>query len=315
MKYIAQEKQKNRRVFNVLGHILLIISIIYIARLLCLNFDNIFGIVSVSQVFKYLVPSVALYVLSFLILSIIWFKLIKIFTTEPLNLTACITSLSKSQIAKYLPGNVLHYVGRYIISTIYDIPPKSIAISIFLETLMLIISACILSIYLFWNYNNMQLFVFKDTKFFMLYFFIVFIILLVFLAYKRNLVSKFLGTIKEYFECIKQSYCVLIFAFLGYISFFCILGIILWYLNGIFIPLEAKYLMTFIAMSSLAWVIGYITPGAPGGVGIREAILIVGLSSSFPENEILLLTFVFRLVSILGDIILFLLGTALNRKL
>ena len=61
----------------------------------------------------------------------------------------------------------------------------------------------------------------------------------------------------------------------------------------------------------IAWLVGYLTPGAPGGIGTREAALIALLSYLNQEDTVLIATALFRVVTTLGDVLLFL-GSWLN---
>ncbi|MDQ7733686.1 hypothetical protein QT231_13320 [Halomonas sp. SpR1] len=55
----------------------------------------------------------------------------------------------------------------------------------------------------------------------------------------------------------------------------------------------------------VAWLIGFITPGAPAGVGVREVVLLALLGSYLPEQNLLLAVVLARLVTLGGDIIYF----------
>jgi len=55
----------------------------------------------------------------------------------------------------------------------------------------------------------------------------------------------------------------------------------------------------------IAWLVGYLTPGAPGGIGTREATLIALLSFLNQEDAGLIATALFRVVTPLGDVLLF----------
>jgi len=55
----------------------------------------------------------------------------------------------------------------------------------------------------------------------------------------------------------------------------------------------------------LAWLLGLITPGAPAGVGVRELVLLALLSPFVPQATILLATVLGRLVTIGGDMLFF----------
>jgi hypothetical protein len=60
-----------------------------------------------------------------------------------------------------------------------------------------------------------------------------------------------------------------------------------------------RYLMTSYIIS---WLIGFITPGAPGGIGIRELVLCRILGSVYAEADILSVTILQRFTLIFGDI-------------
>ena len=64
-----------------------------------------------------------------------------------------------------------------------------------------------------------------------------------------------------------------------------------------------------------AWVLGLITPGAPGGMGVREAILVVCFAPLVGDGEAFTIALALRLVSILGDGTAFLIGFAGDRLL
>lgn len=59
---------------------------------------------------------------------------------------------------------------------------------------------------------------------------------------------------------------------------------------------------------AIAWVVGFVTPGAPAGIGVREALLLLMLSGSMGSIETSLLILALRIVTTLGDILCFLVG-------
>ncbi len=64
---------------------------------------------------------------------------------------------------------------------------------------------------------------------------------------------------------------------------------------------------------ALAWVAGFITPGAPAGLGVRDAILMTGLTPIFGPGSALGVTVVMRLVTSVGDAIAFAVGLLARR--
>lgn len=69
------------------------------------------------------------------------------------------------------------------------------------------------------------------------------------------------------------------------------------------------------AAGLLGWLVGYATPGAPGGLGSREAVITLMLSSVAQPEAAILVALVFRLVTTLGELACFAVGAlALPRK-
>lgn len=73
------------------------------------------------------------------------------------------------------------------------------------------------------------------------------------------------------------------------------------FLLGVTVDLKI-YLQTVVA-SSIAWLLGFVVPGAPGGVGIREAILALLLPTIMMVSKELVLAgaLTYRVVTILGE--------------
>ncbi|MBC7988370.1 MAG: flippase-like domain-containing protein [Luteimonas sp.] len=64
------------------------------------------------------------------------------------------------------------------------------------------------------------------------------------------------------------------------------------------------------AAFAIAWVVGFVTPGAPAGIGVREALLMLMLGGSMGAAETSLLILALRIVTTLGDMLCFAAGLA-----
>jgi uncharacterized membrane protein YbhN (UPF0104 family) len=60
-----------------------------------------------------------------------------------------------------------------------------------------------------------------------------------------------------------------------------------------------------VAAYMISWLIGYIVPGAPGGIGVREAVLLFILSPYCRGESIVVAMTLIRLASIVGDVLPF----------
>jgi len=66
---------------------------------------------------------------------------------------------------------------------------------------------------------------------------------------------------------------------------------------------------------AVAWIAGTATPGAPGGLGVRETLLSLGLSPLIGGGAALSVALVARLATVLGDMVASLVGAAAVRRL
>ena len=91
-----------------------------------------------------------------------------------------------------------------------------------------------------------------------------------------------------------------------YFGYFCINGLMMCIVFKVVgsIDIAGKY-SVIIGQYALSWLIGYITVGSPGGIGIREAMMCVILSGLVQENIILASVISYRLINIIGEIIAF----------
>lgn len=72
----------------------------------------------------------------------------------------------------------------------------------------------------------------------------------------------------------------------------------------------AKVLGTYAA----AWVLGFLMPGSPAGLGVRELVLLLGLGPIYGEGTAATATALLRLATTAGDGLAFVAGAALSRR-
>lgn len=64
----------------------------------------------------------------------------------------------------------------------------------------------------------------------------------------------------------------------------------------------------------LAWLAGLVTPGAPAGVGVREAVLLLLLGGQFAPADLLVAVVLGRAVTASGDLLFYLCSLAIKTK-
>ncbi|MBN8630004.1 MAG: flippase-like domain-containing protein [Rhodobacterales bacterium] len=64
----------------------------------------------------------------------------------------------------------------------------------------------------------------------------------------------------------------------------------------------------------VAWTVGFLMPGAPGGIGVREGLVVLGLGTSLGAGPALTAALLHRAICILGDLSIFALGYRRRQK-
>jgi uncharacterized membrane protein YbhN (UPF0104 family) len=231
----------------------------------------------------------AVYGAALLLLAEQWHRIVAIFGTEPRGRTY--PSYTMTLVARYLPGNVFHIVGRA--AWLHDGPlgGGALARASFLELVLTPLGALILLFTLLpvLPLGEVTLAGFPAP-----------------LAAAAGLAAATGAALQVLNRrgALRAALGPLLLS----AGFMAILGAsfaaLAAFVAGIPAPLAA-------AAALAAWLVGYATPGAPGGIGVREAVLVALLAGTAAPEQALLLALLFRGVTIVGDGVCFLLGLAL----
>ncbi len=224
----------------------------------------------------------------------------------------------KANAAKYLPGNVLHYAGRNLLGKRLGYDHGEILLSSFLEVLMILLSAiAFLLIFAASNFlevSKQALQQAVENRIFLLLILLGMVAAALGLWLIRKKRPDFMDKIRMLFTL--RFLKVLSMNFLLYALTFIIFGLILTFiLIGIFkAPVSGlQGAVLIVSASVLSWFSGFITPGAPGGMGVREAVLILMLSPAYGREYTLAAALILRLISILGDVGAFGIGAFMEK--
>jgi glycosyltransferase 2 family protein len=202
----------------------------------------------------------------------------------------------KTNIAKYLPGNVWHFYGRVMASKQKGFAVEAATLSVLLEPLLMAAAALMLALV---NANQnwpLQALCLAG-------------VLLSIHPRVLNPLLKLAGRLKGNSKTgdpkprisppqVKHYPWM---PLLGEIGFVALRG------AGFILTLQALQAVTLsqipllLSAFSIAWVLGLVIPGAPGGTGVFEATAIALLSSAFPVGSILGSVALYRLISILAE--------------
>jgi hypothetical protein len=216
-----------------------------------------------------------------------WCMMLQHYSAERLNYRTAYYYFSKTEISKYLPGNIFHFVGRQALASRIGISQKQMAKISLLHSLLLL-SATVLSSTFFALFS-------PDIPGYILTLMgLSCIIALVVTAYmypsfpigKKNMMNLYLS-ISIAFQGVMLA--VIIYVLQDDMSL------------GLFFECTGIYI--------ISWLIGFATPGASGGLGVREgafiaisAFLHIDISTEIIIFSVLLV----RFINILVDMLMYL---------
>jgi uncharacterized membrane protein YbhN (UPF0104 family) len=236
-----------------------------------------------------------------------WLRLVRGMSAGAITRRAAYRSFTTTQLGKYLPGNALHFVGRHFWLKREGVRHRDLVAATLAEAAMQVLgAACVAALALLWatdpNAGG------------------AFLGLLAQLAPLPLLAAALLagtcGTallMDETSRLGKRRALLkgLLSALVGAALFFAIQGGIFLGLTRLFTP-ETDALV--IAVAALSWIVGFVVPGAPGGLGMREASFLVLLGPVMSPGDAVLAIALARLVSILGDLLCFAFGQIIAGK-
>ncbi|BDA39741.1 lysylphosphatidylglycerol synthase domain-containing protein [Candidatus Atelocyanobacterium thalassae] len=220
-----------------------------------------------------------------------------------------------TNVYKYLPGNIGHFLKRVHELQKLGFSVSIVSIAIILEPCLMIVSALLITL-LTYIVDSTRIII--NTNIVFLYLMLIIIILIIVHPFFLNKIVIYLS--KKKYKILENKSANYIRQYPGLI----ILGEVVFILlkaQGFilalmsFIPVSLDNFLTLIGSFSFAWLLGLITPGAPGGIGIFEVTVLQMLQSSFLDTEIILATVaIFRIINILAEVSGMCLGYLINNN-
>lgn len=222
-----------------------------------------------------------------------------------------------SQAAKYIPGNVAHHVGRVTLAQQHQLPLSTTLFSMFLETLWTLSVASLVSAGALIAGGKALYAGLPELPSWQVLAGLCVASLILPLGGQRlfSWATTWWSRRQQTVPATLTMPGLLTFweVSLLYIANYLTLGLILTLIAGQLFLTENNDLLLLSGIFAIAWTIGFITPGAPAGLGVRE-LMLVGMLTPVYDAEIAVgVTATLRLVTVLGDGLVFLCGFALAK--
>jgi hypothetical protein len=262
-----------------------------------------------------LVVSSLLAAIMVMIGGVIWFFLLRDYKV-PVYPVAAITVFSVAQFGKYLPGNVGHYFGRVVLAR-----NIGISLSITLSTMVIEmlwgmcvgIGLTLLSLTFFVEgrslgpYQNIAPVTLGLSTAFLL------VTPWLGVGFLNRCFPRLANRLSGGGPMISpRLHTALLVAALFLVSF-AIMGLILKLQAQWLFGVTSSSMYELTCLFAAAWLAGYVVPGAPGGLGVREAVIVLLFSPVLGAGAAVGLGVTLRVTTILGDAMAFAIGVLGNK--
>jgi len=281
---------KTRDFFRMAGSGLSILAVIFVAVKLK-DYGNEIDFSLFASLTPPLIALSVAYGASNLFLAFAWKNLLRHFGIS-VNSHWAIRVFGVSQLAKYVPGNIFHFVGRQALGLEAGLPAWPLAKSAFWEIGVLAITGSMFIILILPYFHQGLPVVFAV---------VFFATTVLTAAYISNAwISRW----------IAQALC-------WDVIFLASAGLVFLFVLTLLLPAEpiaGPAIILVCGAYVVAWLTGLITPGAPAGVGIREVVLFALLHSIVNETALLTAIVFGRMVTVVGDVLFYLLALTINAR-
>lgn len=245
-----------------------------------------------------------------------WFLLRDSGCNVPLKKTVAIFSLA--QFGKYLPGNIGQHVGRIGLAHRIGVPVTITSRTLFVEIIWgtaIAVGLSLISLLFFADAISMDMNLEINPG--LIVFGAVFLMFLPWLMIRfiNKYMPKFAKQLGSGATIDSPKLHTAIIA--GFLFFLCflILGLILKLQAVYFFNVTTGGVFEITCLFSFAWLAGYLMPGAPGGLGVRESMMVLLLSPVFGSGVAVGLGITLRLTTTVGDGVALLIGMFIQKNI
>jgi hypothetical protein len=233
--------------------------------------------------------ALGLYLVGSILLAFAWVVLVRVASAGRPRVAPLLRAHLRAQVAKYLPGNVFHFAYRHVSARREGVAHASLATALGLEAALLLAAAAMIAIGVAADPRLDALVPWARTS-------VAFVPLLGLLAWLAlAMVAPRFGVPSA--PLSRRAPPLALVLAIDF-AFFLLAGAALRELcaQPDLLPFGA-----WCGWLSLAWIVGYVTPGAPAGLGLREAVLALGLAPALGDADALALALLYRLVTVTAD--------------
>ena len=303
-----------KKIIKTAGNLLMIAAIVFLIKKFA-DMDIDPKEFASAEIIGALVIYFVIQTFLFVVGCIPWLGFTRALSGAKIPFSAAMPVYTKSNIYKYVPGNVFQYVGRNKLAVDMNISHVDVACATILDILFCVFWTGIIAVILLGS--RIAGLLEKYGEQILIVGIVGVLLIAAVLVFVR---AKFRDKLKEYISRYSKAFekgnrksaMAGIFYYLGSnciqaVTYFMCLLLMIGDTSNF------RELTVLTGAFMFAWIIGFITPGAPGGIGIREGVMIF-VSGAAHQERIVLFVLVMRVASVLADIAAFGIGQIYNSR-
>lgn len=248
----------------------------------------------------WIVLGVTSFTLAIIVSGVLWGRLLSKLSGQAVSLRDAIRIHCASWLLKYVPGQVGSYLNKIAWGKKVGISKKTISTSFIYENVLMVFAGFLLSAPIFLIFRD-QL----NGDLSMLLPLLVLVPMVVVMSkpvFYRLLNSIFVKMKKKPFKTSDFLSTGALFRYqLGYLLPRLLNGLGFVFITVSILPVESHMYVGLAATYILASIIGLLAIFVPGGIGVREAVIVLFLSVYFPTEQAIIVSLVARLYATVSD--------------
>ena len=296
---------------------LVAVSLAYIAY----SLYNTIGDIELLNIFRQMQGNVILFLLlavtATFSIGFAWKLNLEFLSNKKLRTIETFNIFLKAGFSRYLPGNIMQYVARNLYAEQIGITQTKMATGSMLEIILITFTTFVLAL----AFGGSQLFSLIVEYIPVVMFTIIIAVLLVFaciamvILRKTKHCERIRSNFAEQFRDIKaSSFLVFSAKMFGLVTYnHIIIGITFWLMLSASSGITDINFFMVVSACIVAWFVGFITPVAPAGIGVKEAVLSLFLIDTF-GGYVLICAILLRVVLMLAELSTFCIVALINSQ-
>ncbi len=291
--------RKNRRLRilkNCLAVIISALIIYYIGRTVYLNLHQLKEITLKINYFYLGIALIALF-LSFLVNVFAWLYFLRLFDHK-ISFMKMWKILALPSLGRYIPGKIWSIAGVVYFAGKEGISRKKTSLGIAISMAISLLAALVVFLIslAFWPSPS------EVLSYIRVLLVLPFILVMIHPKIFLPVTNKALKIIKRTPITVEISYKHMIVLTLQYILLWLLQGLSFYFIIRSLFYINISQIPAIIGVYPLAWVIGFLSFITPGGIGVREGIIVYLLSFIIPQPIAIMAALISRIISTIQEI-------------